>query len=744
MLISNLWAQQLMRAVAMPPFGLYQVPRNHLYGGRRAVKPKIYNTSDFQKESEKVDSTKTETPSKMDGAADVTPTADAKKKAEKAAKKEKKRLSLSADKNSELEKVLKGSVKATAGDTPSTVPKNEQKKRRRSEGVKSSYSTPAPHPSDKKEHKRLEKKRKRESEVDTDAANSQLLHEAYIASQNLLPDGLDSSPSLPTPQEQKKQTVAATPSSTKTTMTQRKSEDGTDIPKAKKPRRKSETAVPAKQQSMVEHTPTPCEGLSGSAVKKVKKQKVSQSAVKHTDAPSTPKSSRPITKTPIPFPPLLSKTSKAAGGIQKETVGNSPPASEMLIPETPPQIVLGKALLPIPTSEKSNPASTTPKKSKKEQKVVVSSSPELGVRIPAVSTAPPALPSSRTSAKLPSIPNALTDANLRSFKEPLNEISKSRPQTRSGVSTGTSAATSSGSMSIKDAFARIGKPYNRSAAENDPFSASDDKPKRSSQSRDEASIDVFNEKYKTVVRAVDWVSEAQYLDKYLEWDAIHKAAEVACLHKMTGCTAKKEELIRRSKEQDMAVLAHLDTSDEDHTKFEVATSQAERAEDLLMLATKARVPVPIGSISGRWTLYCPTYAKSHYDKYGYGAREMVISTIAGFRSPMYTARLQLPPRTMSFTILTFEVPPHASFRTTRVKTASEGYTMEMVFLGNGYLHLRLDLGLMLQGKAGGKEEGAGVMEFVAVHERAMVWFAKEDGEPLDEEAKRLFRKYDGE
>ena len=299
-------------------------------------------------------------------------------------------------------------------------------------------------------------------------------------------------------------------------------------------------------------------------------------------------------------------------------------------------------------------------------------------------------------------------------------------------------------MSIKDAFARIGKPYNRSAAENDPFSASDDKPKKSRQCREEATADVFNQKYKEVFKAVDWDSELEFLEKYLEWDAAHRSAAVACLHKMTGCTAKKEELIRQSKEKGMTILAHLDTSASDHSKLEEATGQAQRAEDLLMLATKARVPVPIGSISGSWTLYCPAYAETHYDKYGYGLRTMTISTIAGFRSHMYTARLSLPPRTMSFTVLTFEVPPHASFRATTVKTASEGYTMEMVFLGNGYLHLRLDLGLMLQGKAGGKEEGAGVMEFVAVHERATKWWMGETGEPLDEEAKKLFRKYDGE
>jgi hypothetical protein len=98
---------------------------------------------------------------------------------------------------------------------------------------------------------------------------------------------------------------------------------------------------------------------------------------------------------------------------------------------------------------------------------------------------------------------------------------------------------------------------------------------------------------------------------------------------------------------------------------------------------------------------------------------------------------------MLFSILSFSVPPHASFRTTTVKTSAEGYKMDVVFLGNGYLQLRVDLSLLLSGKPTETKEGKRVvMEFVGVHERAVVWERRED--ELEVVGRRLFAKYDGE
>lgn len=66
-----------------------------------------------------------------------------------------------------------------------------------------------------------------------------------------------------------------------------------------------------------------------------------------------------------------------------------------------------------------------------------------------------------------------------------------------------------------------------------------------------------------------------------------------------------------------------------------------------------------------------------------------------------------------------------------------------MFLGNGYLLLRLDLGLLLSGKPALMRGGRRVlMEFVGVHESAVVWRAEQD--ELEVVGRRLFAKYDGE
>lgn len=281
----------------------------------------------------------------------------------------------------------------------------------------------------------------------------------------------------------------------------------------------------------------------------------------------------------------------------------------------------------------------------------------------------------------------------------------------------------------------------RSGAGDDPFTAADPKPKKTSQTREEDAFDVFNENFLTMEKGVNWVEEDKYLVEQMRWDKDHQV--VPCLNKMTGCTAKKEELLRQSKEEGMEFLAQLETEDGDLVKLQEASAQAQRAEDLLMLATKAHVPVPVGRIEGKWTLYSPRYAETHFDKYGYGQRTLVISSIAGFRhKDCFTARLQIPPRTMSYTILTFHAPPHASFRTTTVKTASEGYTVELIFLGNGYLQLRADLRLFLSGTIRKPHEEDHVMEFIGIHDKATEWLT-ELKDDVEEEGRKLFAKYDG-
>jgi len=133
------------------------------------------------------------------------------------------------------------------------------------------------------------------------------------------------------------------------------------------------------------------------------------------------------------------------------------------------------------------------------------------------------------------------------------------------------------------------------------------------------------------------------------------------------------------------------------------------------------IPVPVGDLEGTYKVYCPKYTDTHLDKYGFGQREFVISKPSGFVGSTYTARLNLPPRPMGFAVLSFDVPPNASFRTIQLKTSAENYTMDLIVLGNGHILLRVDIGLFLTGK-----RAATGMEFVGVKEGAVQWAGLEN------------------
>jgi hypothetical protein len=341
----------------------------------------------------------------------------------------------------------------------------------------------------------------------------------------------------------------------------------------------------------------------------------------------------------------------------------------------------------------------------------------------------------------PAVPNALTDANLHKFTKPLSQTQETRlsRSAKSGVSTVTSMPDSVSTQSMMDAFVRVGKPYARS----DPFAVAEVKAGRPRETHDEASMHDFNVNFRTVQVTVNFSDEREYLDEYLEWAQEYAANPLQCLGNVTGCTAKKEEILRLSKEENLAMLSHLDTEAKDLHALRDAAARIHLASELLRLSLFARVPVPIGLIEGAWKLYCPQYAETHFDRYGYGQRTLTLSSIAGFKDKSeYTARLHIPPRSMTYSVRAFSTPPHASFRTTMVKTAVEGYAMEILFLGNGYLKLRADLNLLLRGKATEGPQGKKTrMEFIGVHTKAVKWCKEED--ELEVEGKRLFAKYDG-
>jgi hypothetical protein len=349
---------------------------------------------------------------------------------------------------------------------------------------------------------------------------------------------------------------------------------------------------------------------------------------------------------------------------------------------------------------------------------------------------------------LSSSQTAFTSSNLMSYKKPLNDTPKSRLRGRAASeATSTTCSDSSTSMSIKDMLTRVAKPYTRSGASIDPFVVPEAKKKKKHvETHEEADLAGFTEKYKMAQKMVNFTDEVEYLEEYMEWKADSEAAgPLPCLHKATGCSAKNETILHLQKEDASKLLKLLVGNEADAKVAEDAQQRAAYAETFLTHSIAARVPIPLGRIEGTWTLYCPKYSSTHVDKYGFGQRTLTISSIAGFRSPSssYTARLSIPPRSMAYTILSFEAPPHASFRTTVMKTVAEGYKMDVFFLGNGYLKLRVDLHLLLMGKKAeeGGKKGRGIWEFLGVHNKATVW--EQEVDELEVEGRRLCAKYDG-
>jgi hypothetical protein len=462
--------------------------------------------------------------------------------------------------------------------------------------------------------------------------------------------------------------------------------------------------------------------------RKYKKRK-SETVQQQEDEP-LPISTMPK-KTPIPAPQLSQLTHGSAA---------------ILVPETPPSKaadrdkLLWKVPVPFPQLGPVHNTATQRHLSRKERVTILLSTPTSAGDAPMPNYDPPAVTS---GAYRPSVANALSDANLIKHTKPEAKATKSKQRSRRDVSTTTSLAESTSTPTIIDAFARIGKPYVRSSAEVDPFVSSEARVKEGRETAREVSMNVFNEKFQDLQQTVNFIEELDYMESYVKWDVANGPNQLPCLGTVTGCNAKKEEILRLSKGKDLTILKHLDAEASGLIALNDATNRARLADELLMLALKARVPVPIGCLEGTWTLYCPKYAEFHFDRYGYGKRTLTISSIAGFKHRnSYTARLNIPPRSMSYSILAFSTPAHASFRTSVVKTAAEGYTMELVFVGNGYLQLRVDLNLLLKGKATGEVEGKKVhMEFIGVHEKAVEWF--ETRNRTEREAKKMFAKYDG-
>ncbi|OAL49263.1 hypothetical protein IQ07DRAFT_654874 [Pyrenochaeta sp. DS3sAY3a] len=258
-------------------------------------------------------------------------------------------------------------------------------------------------------------------------------------------------------------------------------------------------------------------------------------------------------------------------------------------------------------------------------------------------------------------------------------------------------------------------------------------------------------------QAINYTTEAAHLTAYLTFrDALAAASPPPCLHRATGCTTKQHSRLAQQLLQNPVTHepGNLDgntdstgheAGDAAPTPLQLATQSVTTAETLLQLAVRAHMCVPLTDVAGTYALFCPGYSAAHRDTWEMGMRTLVI-TVESTSSPygfaqhisgsarayghssekkVYKAHLSLPPRSLPFTTSPFPNPTHASFAPITLHTQEEGYDIDIVFLGSGYVVLRMDLGLLLCGRRAdgvvGVKGGRGVMEFVGVREGAVVW-----------------------
>ncbi|KAG9197652.1 hypothetical protein G6514_001176 [Epicoccum nigrum] len=494
---------------------------------------------------------------------------------------------------------------------------------------------------------------------------------------------------------------------------------------------------------------------------------------------SPPIFSSPPRKAPVPLPPNAFSHAANSGRIGRRD-------SRLLVLETPPQLQSQPGDLPdtpVPFKLAGGAKTEESHKPKSGVGVATSSSPSTSLS----SLSPPPLPSlplplsapastapASVAPPAPKTPHrlevnhdgrvSLTASNLTKYTtstQPLSHDPKLRPKPRATSVPASSAGstTSVGTMpSIKEWFERVAKPYSRSGTGHDPFTAAtiaaEKKKSVRTETHPEADIGAFVAAYTVSQYCVNFSDEQEYLMQHRSWrESKNSLGTLPCLgQKASGCNPKRETLLRLGREDaaldmDTGEVRVLVGSAAQQAILSDAATRGAAAEWFLARSIAARVPVPLGNLEGNWKLFCPAYAEAHVDKYGYGQRSLSLFSVAGSISAAnshakYTARLSIPPRSMMYSLDDFPVPPHASFRSTTVQTTEEKYKMEIVFLGNGYLLLRVDLSLLLSGKEMRRKGRAVVMEFVGVYEKAVVWEVEED--EVEAEGRRLFAKYDGE
>ncbi|CAO2649155.1 Nn.00g101040.m01.CDS01 [Neocucurbitaria sp. VM-36] len=781
----------------MPPFGLYAVPRHHLYGGAAPTTRRKFNSMNFEEKT-----SKPVAPSHGGVIQPMNETEHGDGKIREKDKKKKKKHSLNTQDEhmSQISKTAPTTPVISATPAPSSSKSKKIKDKKNENGANDEH-VPA-------------KKRKRESQVHSDALV--LSSERSNDKPALGPTFLEG--------------LKATMGDLGATFGHPVQPFQTDEKPSKKKKRKSsskheqeDTKKTASEMTLKEEADNN-NNLSEQITVKRKRGRPRKHPL--TQVPGTPvKAPEPSgaspyisepKHTPIPLPhksPSGLTTTAALETSQKQPK-TSRQSSHILVTETPPSKISNTlaTFLSAPIAFNIGPSTTASDRKKSSKGPTLNISPPTTISdIHTPVSAPTTLPKttdSSTRNNNNNIQTSLTASNLLRYTQPLNDKPKPRPRAASrsasvGASSATSSAASS-SMSIIEAFARgVGKPYSRSGTELDPFTSnpststgaaiSQKKNKKKNQNKAElakkhhekhaeADIVTFTAAFRASRRTVNFSDEQEYLSAFLRLrarlDRASGGEEVPCLNRATGCNAKREELLRLSKEdaeasQLLQALVPASTNEGSARALETAVQSGKLAEEMLRLSVVARVPVPVGVVEGVWKLFCPAYSAVHVDVYGFGQRTLTIASVPtgtadGLAPLTYTARLSLPPRSMSYTLLPFHTPPHASFRSTLLKTSSEKYPVEVVFLGNGYAVVRMDLHLLLTGKSmsmagekgkGGKGAGkddakgmkkeksvvkASYMEFIGVHAKAVKWTEERDErDELEEVGRRLFAKYDG-
>jgi hypothetical protein len=710
----------------MPPYGLYPIPSQHLYKKSPAnVRPR-YNTMAFQEPADEAGTAKVVV---MEAAQVVNNIAGGERKDKvKDDKKGRKKYSLGVD------ETLATRVTPVPVPTYTRNSANVKKSKKKSSlGVNEMPITPVPVPTSaaasadvKKSEKKdkdgndvhaSKKKRKRESEIHV--LSPSMVHNGHgggslIAGTDRLQNLKSSHGGLGTGFDQRQ--VVSDPTekhSTKKIKSKRKSKgcDASDM----QAHEQAKVAIEASQDEAIEkkelkkeqnekkRVSTQVPGISFHSTPPVQEEMTTSVSPYVTTLRKTPR------KTPIPLPQKSYTRTIDAHGSPHRRSDAGRDNTEVIMAETHPS----RLSLQVPSTK------TTPIPFNLPRPTGASSGHNNAQKAPNILPSPPVVQgnellsceASESFSRLggdieePNFHPLLTSSSLARYTQPLSDEPKPHPLRRSG------SMSSASSMSIEDAFARASTPSPHSSAEINPFFT----PSSSKKSRHKTPFDAAM----SALRAtIDFSAELSHLSRHLHIRAANDAAgALPCLTKATGCTIKQEAAIALMHSDPS--LTHLHASDSAQVNFASCVSSAQTAESFLHRAVLAHVPVPVGILEGIYTLYCPKYTATHIDKYGFGHRTLTISRPSGFNSNMYTARLHIPPRSTTFSICAFEGPAHASFREIELSTTVEGYVMRLVVLGNGYVVLRVDLNLLLQGKAldfGSTEDGVG-MEFLGVRER---------------------------